>query len=273
MGARAATDDAALGTTAGVAWMRALADVVRIGAIAAVGATDGCGGSSAAEGANADAAPAVLDAGASVEAGPALPHPGWAMYTIAPGAHPATVTQNGAPALPIAGFTSVSSRTFEFIFDPSAAYVLTSPTDPTDQLDWNKLPGLSDCGLLDLSKDGFMFVWRWRLDRTPHALELGAYANNAGKHLTAPETVFLDADDLAAEQPLSYTMAIGGAGDAEYVFRLSGTIRGRPVALNATLPRRCAGAPTGTSKWGAGFYFGGTSVAPSTITGFIREAR
>jgi hypothetical protein len=51
-------------------------------------------------------------------------------------------------------------------------YRITNPVQPDDQLDWNKLPGVSDCGQLDLAQDGFMFAWRWRLDLTPNVLEL-----------------------------------------------------------------------------------------------------
>ncbi|MFZ2344291.1 MAG: hypothetical protein WAW08_06830, partial [Candidatus Microthrix parvicella] len=55
------------------------------------------------------------------------PHTGWAKYSIAPGAHSATVDANGGTS-PIAGLTSVSSRTFKFFFDSSAKYVITEPT-------------------------------------------------------------------------------------------------------------------------------------------------
>ena len=110
------------------------------------------------------------------------PHTGWAKYSIAPGAHSATVDANGGTS-PIAGLTSVSSRTFKFFFDSSAKYVITEPTQPSDQFDYNKLPGFSDCGDIDLSKNGAMFGWRWRLDTNPKRLEVVQYANNNGTHL------------------------------------------------------------------------------------------
>lgn len=193
----------------------------------------------------------------------------WATYTIAPGAHAAKLTGQKMNN-PIAGFTNVRGRDFQFIFDPSASYVLTAPVDPNDQLDWNKLPGISDCGTIDLSADGAMFGWRWRLDLTPNVLEITAYANNAHVHLTPREPlVILDADDLAAREPLHYRLERDGA---EYRFAIGGMIRGRSIAVTAALPRRCASAPTDSLVWGAGFYFGGTSTAPSTITGRIDEA-
>jgi hypothetical protein len=211
------------------------------------------------------------DAGA-VDAGAPGSHPGWAEYTLVPGAHSALVALNGAPRLPLAGFSFVSARTYQFIFDPSAKYVLTNPAQPGDQLDWNKLPGLSDCGQLDLSQDGLMFAWRWRLDLTPNVLELAHYANNAGTHLSpAQGLVTLDEADLQAETPLTYELSIGGAANDRYLFHLHGTVRGRVIDVNAEHPRRCSSTAPTTFKWAAGFYFGGTSVAPTTITGWVLE--
>lgn len=199
-------------------------------------------------------------------------HPGWALATIPPGAHPATITLNGAPRAPLAGLVSVGSRRYDFIFDATAMYRITSPVQPDDQLDWNKLPGLSDCGQLDLSRDGLMFAWRWRLELTPPVLELTAYANNAGVHLTpAQPLATLDEADLRSETPLTYELSIGGPNRDQYLFHLSGTIRGRAIDVRGQHPRRCAGSSTSTFKWAGGFYFGGTSTAPQRITGWIVE--
>ncbi len=60
-------------------------------------------------------------------------------------------------------------------------YTLTAPVQPNDQLDWNKLPGISDCDQLDLSVDGVMFGWRWRLDTSPKVLEITAYATTRAR--------------------------------------------------------------------------------------------
>jgi hypothetical protein len=55
----------------------------------------------------------------------------------------------------------------------------------------------------------------------------------------------------------------------QYLFRVQGP-GGRDAT--ATLPRAC----TGTShwlQWAGGFYFGGTSTAPTQITGQMNEVR
>lgn len=162
-------------------------------------------------------------------------------------------------------------REYDFAFDTSAMYVLVNPTQPDDQFDWNKLPGVSDCGTFDLSADGTMFGWRWRVDTVPHVVEVTAYANNAGTHLTPAEPLFtLDELDLASRAPLHYRLTLDGA---LYRFSVSGNVRGRVIDGSVTLPRRCANtAPSSLfSQWAAGFYFGGTSKAPSTITARIFE--
>ena len=199
------------------------------------------------------------------------PIAGWARYTIAPGAHAATLA-TGSAGNPRGGLvTGIAARDYDLAFDPSAKYVITHPTEPEDQLDWNKLPGLSDCGTIDLAADGAMFGWRWRLDVTPPVLEVTAYANDAGKHLT-PEApmITLDAADLASITPLRYRLRMDGA---VYRFDISGKVRGRAIDVSATLPRRCATTAPSTLgiQWAAGFYFGGTSVSPAVITARIFE--
>ena len=230
-----------------------------------------------------DAGSAAMDGGAPTDGGPVFDagtpdagsvtgHPGWARYTVATGAHAATVALNGATTGPLAGLSFATGRTYEFIFTPSAMYELLNPTQPDDQLDWNKLPGLSDCGQVDLSQDGFMFAWRWRLDLAPRVLELAHYANNAGTHLfPAQGLVTLEEADLLAEEPLRFQLSIGGAGNTKYLFHLSGTIRGRAIDVQAEHPRRCASTSPSGLKWAAGFYFGGTSTAPQPITGYVHE--
>lgn len=193
---------------------------------------------------------------------------GWSRYDIAAGAHSATVTRGTSATAPRAGFSSASGRRYHFAFEPSAAYVLTNPTQPEDQFDWNKLPGLSDCGQLDLAQDGWMFGWRWRTDLTPRVLEVTAYANNAGTHLTpAGPLLTLTADQLAERVPLWFELGISADGQ-RYEFAVAGP--GRRHATT-TLPRRCAGSSTTTLKWASGFYFGGTSTAPTAIRAWIDE--
>lgn len=59
-------------------------------------------------------------------------------------AYPASVTRGTQATNPLAGFTTVGARRYHFLFNSSARYVLTNPTQPEDQFDWNKLPGISD---------------------------------------------------------------------------------------------------------------------------------
>ena len=194
----------------------------------------------------------------------------WATYTIAPGFHGATVS--GASAgNPLAWFTTVEGRDYLFRFNASAQYEITHPTEPADQMDWNKLPGLSDCDTVDLAQNGAMFGWRFRLDTTPRRLEVTAYGNNSGKHLwTATPLLVLDEADLVADTALRYRLALSGG---VYDFSVSGVIRGRTISAQAKLPRACPATSAARLKWASGLYFGGTSTAPSKITGAISETR
>lgn len=181
-----------------------------------------------------------------------VPSEHFATYTIAAGMHESIVTDR-IPKDPIDGVTDVTERDYELALDRSAIYDLG--TD--DQLDWNKLPGLSDCGEVDLAKAGAMFGWRWRVDL--QVLEITGYANVAGVHCTldAP-LVTLDADELDAL--LTYRVA---RTDTAYVFSIG--------AVSGELPRGCAGAPLDPLAWASSFYFGGTSVAPHAITARMHE--
>lgn len=193
----------------------------------------------------------------------------WALYTVPVGAHGATLQFN-RPGNPLALFTTTAGRDYLFRFNASAMYVLTRPTDPSDQFDWNKLPGLSDCGTLDLSVNGAMFGWRWRLDLSPRVLEITAYANNNGTHLWSDMPLFtLDAADLAGDVPLRYRVWLDGS---YYRFAVSGSVRGRTIDVTTTLPRACPATGKNGLKWASGLYFGGTSVAPTAITGWVSES-
>ncbi|MDB4960557.1 MAG: hypothetical protein JWP01_556 [Myxococcales bacterium] len=194
--------------------------------------------------------------------------PGWATYVIATGRHDATLVER-SPRNPTDGVSSAIGRDYELIFDPSAIYELTSPVEPTDQLDWNKLPGLSDCNTTDLAAEGLMFGWRWRLDLQPPVLEVTAYANNARVHLTPPAPLFvLDAADLEARTPIRYRV---WRETTSYQFAVEGEIRGRIIDETTTLPRRCTEVELDPLAWAGAFYFGGTSTAPHEITAQIRE--
>lgn len=190
----------------------------------------------------------------------AMPERGWATYRIAGGAHDAHLS-NREPKNPIDGVTSVIGRDYELALNPSAMYTIIDPA--IDQLDWNKLPGLSDCGTVDLSVDGAMFGWRWSLER--QVLEVTAYANNASTHLSLPAPLFtLDAAQLAAETPLRYRVS---RDKTAYQFEVSGA----GIGATGTLPRRCVDEVRDPLAWAGAFYFGGTSTAPHEVTAKIRE--
>jgi len=209
-------------------------------------------------------APTAGDLDASVDA-PAL---AWATYVIAPGHHDAQLVGR-QPKNPIDGVASVVGRSFELALDASAIYALTMPTEPADQFDWNKLPGLSDCGAIDLSGAGRMFGWRGRLDLTPPVPEVTASANNASVHLTPEAPLFtLDAADLEAQAPLHYRL---WREPTLYRFAVEGEVRGRAITATATLPRRCTDEVLDPLAWAGAFYFGGTSTAPHEVTARIRE--
>lgn len=201
-----------------------------------------------------------------------LPGPGWSTYTVAQGSHSASVQRGAEATQPLAGLLipGVTERRFHFAFDSTARYVLTNPTQPEDQYDWSKLPGLSDCGDLDLSQSGFMFGWRWRLDLEPEVLEVTAYANVDGVHLTPPEPLLtMTAEQVDAQLPLWFEARVSDDRQ-RYEFRAVGP--GSRTATT-TLPRECAGDGPPGWQWAAGFYFGGTSTAPTTVTGTINEVR
>lgn len=188
----------------------------------------------------------------------------WATYTIHAGDHSAELTGR-QPKNPIDGVTDTVGRDYELVLDPSAMYEITNPVEPNDQLDWNKLPGLSDCGTINLSVNGAMFGWRWRLDTTQ--LEITAYANNNSVHVTTPTPlVTLGAGELAAREPLRYRVY---REPERYMFSISGPA----IAAEAQLPRACPTEPLDELAWAGAFYFGGTSVAPHTISAQIREQR
>lgn len=206
------------------------------------------------------ATPDARPADAAVDAGAV-----WATYTIAVGAHYATVS-GGGPGSPRDGLSELAGRDYQFRFDASARYVLTDPVEPNDQLDWNKLPGYADCGVVDLAVAGAMFGWRWRPDL--EVLELTAYANADGVHQSiTPALVALTGDELAAT--LRYQ--VHSDGD-RYRFAIDGAAGARPIAARGELPRGCPAEPALGLRLAAGLYFGGTSPAPSVITGQILES-
>ena len=199
--------------------------------------------------------------------------PGWNTHTIARGQHSATVTRGASAPAPLLGPTRVAGRTYHFTFDSSARYVLTNPTEPEDQLDWNKLPGLSDCAQPDLAVNGLMFAWRWRTDLVPKVLEINAYWNDDGEHhwLEVP-LLTLTRAQVDARKPIWFRLRISNDRQ-RYEFSLRTVLAGEEVVRTATADRPCPARGRDVRKWAGGFYFGGTSVAPQRIRGWMYEPR
>lgn len=201
------------------------------------------------------------------------PGPGWNQHTIARGNHSASVQRGASAPEPLLGLTRLAGRSYHLIFDSSARYTITDPTEPDDQLDWNKLPGLSDCQDFDLAQNGFMFGWRWRTDLTPRVLELTAYANDDGVHdwPVAPLLVLTRAQ-VDASRPIWFRLRISNDGQ-DYEFTVRTVLGGQEEVHSVRMPRSCPARPRDLRKWAGGFYFGGTSVAPQRIRASIFEPR
>lgn len=201
------------------------------------------------------------------------PGPRWNRHVIARGDHSASVVRGASAPVPLLGFTRLSSRTYHLIFDSTARYRITNPTQPDDQLDWNKLPGLSDCGTPDLAVNGLMFGWRWNLDESPTVLELTSYANNNGTHLWPDGPLLsLTRAQVDARRPIWFRLRISNDLD-NYEFTIRTVLAGEEVVAYDTIPRACPNMARNVNKWAGGFYFGGTSVAPQRIQASIFEPR
>jgi hypothetical protein len=157
---------------------------------------------------------------------------------------------------------------YQFSFDPSAIY----QHPDQDQLDWNKLPGFTDCGSLEMSRNGAMFGWRWAPQT--RKLQITAYANRQGVHQSADSSVYqnqvqmveIDETDLNQFAPLTYDLRLNGSN---YNFTIQGTLpSGRIISATSVLPRACTSQPW--IKEGSTLYFGGTKTAPHTVTGHLK---
>lgn len=162
------------------------------------------------------------------------------------------------------------SLKYNFAFDPSAIY----QHPDNDQWDWNKLPGVSDCGTLDLKVNGAMFGWRW-IPGT-QKLQITAYANRNSVHQSwdSPGTTFqnqvqlieLNKSDIMQFAPLTYEIKLE---PLLYRFSIQGVLpSGRTISSVSTLPRKCSKHPL--IKHGSTMFFGGTKVAPHKVTGHVK---
>ena len=159
---------------------------------------------------------------------------------------------------------------YQFSFDPSAIYLHPD----ADQHDWSKLPGVSDCGTLDLQVHGAMFAWRWVPET--RKLQITAYANRSNVHQAwnMPNWAFkdqvqlveLDEPDLMQFAPLTYELKLE---PLVYRFSIQGVLpSGRVVSSTSTLPRTCSKHPL--IKHGSTMFFGGTKPAPHKVTGHVK---
>lgn len=163
--------------------------------------------------------------------------------------------------------TTSSGISYQFAFNSTANYTIAAE----DQLDYNKLPGIGDCGSLDIARNGAMFGWRW--NKATNTLQISPFANAFGVHQykdnfpASVAMVELDMADIQSYAPLRYDIQIDGT---KYLFSISGTLpNGRIINAKSTLPRGCdAGA--NRIKNGSHFYFGGNRVAPANTSGYMK---
>jgi hypothetical protein len=166
--------------------------------------------------------------------------------------------------------TTASGLSYQFAFNSTARYNLNN----VDQYDWNKLPGMGDCGSIALSRNGAMFGWRWNV--LTQRLEISAYANRFGQHQywdnnqSSVQLIELEMADVQDFAPLRFDIQIQ---DDRYLFRVSGRLpNGRVIDAQSTLARGCESRPN-RFKNGSNFYFGGTSVAPANTSGYVKWIR
>ncbi|WP_242928061.1 hypothetical protein [Pontibacter vulgaris] len=164
----------------------------------------------------------------------AEPEPGTKIYTIKKGAH-----SSSSPFKTV----STSLMRFEVVFDSTAIY---STSTPSNQADINKLYGLSDCKS-DHHTNSARFGWRWYKNQ----LEIHAYTYKNKKRQSAY------IGSVAIGKPAVYEIKIE---DNEFVFTLNG--------VQTRLPRACNGIGEGYQLYP---YFGGDEVAPHDIKIKIKE--
>jgi len=162
---------------------------------------------------------------------PSVGSPAPVTWTIPAGQHEATGST--------LALTSADTLSFAVRFDASAVY---QTVDPQNQLDVNKLRGMSDCGHVH-DVDSARFGWRW----TGSAIEITAYVYNAGSRSWVV---------LGYVQPGEWHDMVLEVTPGGYRFALDGVVTTRPRACTAT----------GLTKYSLWPYFGGTEVAPHTVT-------
>jgi hypothetical protein len=159
---------------------------------------------------------------------------GLGLYTIESGNH-----SSGSR---ISVFSN-SKMVFEALFDSSAIY---STTNPSNQADINKLYGFSDCGAHHHTSSA-RFGWRWYENQ----MQIFAYAYNHGERITK----------FVASVPLNEKVIYSiEAKSDEYIFQVG--------KEQQTLFRDCSGGVQGYRLYP---YFGGDEQAPQTINIWLSE--
>jgi hypothetical protein len=133
---------------------------------------------------------------------------------------------------------------FGLTFDSSAIY---QSVLPSNQADWNKVTGFSDCGQFHQT-NSLRLGWRWT---PPIGIELAAYYyTNSQRGFQTIDTVQVgDTIDVSLQKM-----------QAEYLVQIN--------ARQITVPRGCNATSAGNYKLYP--YFGGVEVAPDTVRVHIK---
>ena len=143
------------------------------------------------------------------------------------------------------GISTQSELDFTACFDESAAYDLGN----SNQLDTNKLFGLSDCSSLH-HKNSARFGWRWSIEKKTVEIMAYSYANGVRSYDLV--------GDLAPGVNGQFSIRMEGN---RYIFNLNG----REVQQ----PRFCSDG--GGVKYRLYPYFGGDEVAPHDVRVWVKK--
>ena len=161
---------------------------------------------------------------------------GFRIYTIKKNRHRSVIKVNR---------TKKQSFDIQVQFDESAQY---TSQNPDNQLDVNKLWGVSDCGTTH-SKNSIRFGWRWDLDK--EQIEVLMYRRQNSEFLF---------------KSLGYT----NPGDLNYL-SLNITPDSYVMTLNGVTDSMSRSCDTPCSRYYLYPYFGGTEKAPHDVTILIKQ--
>lgn len=161
---------------------------------------------------------------------------GFRIYTIKKNRHRSVIKVNR---------TQKQSFDIQVQFDESAQY---DSQDPANQLDVNKLWGVSDCGTTH-SKNSIRFGWRWDLDA--EQIEILMYRRKNSEF---------------SFKSLGYT----NIGNLNYM-SLNITADSYVMTLNGVTDSMSRSCDTPCSRYYLYPYFGGTDRAPHDVTILIKQ--